>query len=332
MYADFNLHTDVTLSMAEAELNQKFHPTLLQYLTFIEAPEIKTRPEPANVAADQQSHSQSANPQKSWNFPKIHLRKHLFRDIREKGVTRNYSTKPNEKMHGPIRKIYLRRTNFKDFDDQILEANHHISVAGIIRSKIDMLDSYIASRTNEDLTGESVAYDQTETNDSEISHEAGINPFTIDPQFTDYRKLASPKPTSTLNSFEASYQSTPAFQSFGEKLSKFLRQFLPQCGIPLPQRNFKLAPLDEITEYQYLQVTYTCSADWVLKTDHLRCNPKFFGHPRYDSVVINGNPDIFFAQLLTLFTITVNGTTLSLAYVQPYEPLYRLANRAVSDT
>jgi hypothetical protein len=57
---------------------------------------------------------------KSWNFPKIHLRKHLSRDIREKGVTRNYNTKPNEKMHGPIRKIYQHRTNFKDVADQVL--------------------------------------------------------------------------------------------------------------------------------------------------------------------------------------------------------------------
>ncbi|EKM77927.1 hypothetical protein AGABI1DRAFT_42300 [Agaricus bisporus var. burnettii JB137-S8] len=288
MYTDFNLHTEGTLSIAEAELNQKFHPALLVY---------------------QQSQSQSINPQKSWNFPKIHLRKHLFRDIYEKGVTRSYSTKPNEKMHGPIRKIYLRRTNFKDFDDQILEANHHISVAGIIRSKIDTLDSYIASKMEEE------------------------NPMgEVDQQYTDYRKLASPKPTSTLQSFEASYQSTPAFQSFGEKLSKFLRQFLPRYDIPVPYRNFKLSSLDEITEYQYLRVTYTCSADWVLKTDHLRCNPNFFGHPCYDSVIINGNPDIFFAQLLALFTVTVNGTKVSLAYVQPYEPLYRLANRAASDT
>lgn len=76
---------------------------------------------------------------------------------------------------------------------------------------------------------------------------------------------------------------------------------------------------------------YTCSANWDLKTDHLRCNPCFFGHPRYDSVVVNGNPDVFFAQLLAIFTFKVSGTILSLAYVQPYEPLYRLANRSVSD-
>jgi hypothetical protein len=29
MYADFDLHTEVTLSTAEAELTEKFHPALL---------------------------------------------------------------------------------------------------------------------------------------------------------------------------------------------------------------------------------------------------------------------------------------------------------------
>lgn len=56
---------------------------------------------------------------KSWNFPKLHLRQHLFDDIVNKGVARNFSTKPNERMHGPIRKSYLRRTNFKNFGDQV---------------------------------------------------------------------------------------------------------------------------------------------------------------------------------------------------------------------
>jgi hypothetical protein len=44
---------------------------------------------------------------------------HLFDDILAKGVTRNYNTKPNEKMHGPLRVIYHRRTNFKDVASQV---------------------------------------------------------------------------------------------------------------------------------------------------------------------------------------------------------------------
>lgn len=56
---------------------------------------------------------------KNWNFPKIHTHQHLFDDIRAKGVTRNYSTKPNEKLHGPLKKSYRLRTNFKDVAGQV---------------------------------------------------------------------------------------------------------------------------------------------------------------------------------------------------------------------
>ncbi|KAG1759607.1 hypothetical protein EDD22DRAFT_849145 [Suillus occidentalis] len=57
--------------------------------------------------------------EKSWNFPKMHLSAHLFDDIEAKGVTQNYNTKPNEKMHGPLKDAYQDRTNFKNFAEQL---------------------------------------------------------------------------------------------------------------------------------------------------------------------------------------------------------------------
>jgi hypothetical protein len=57
--------------------------------------------------------------EKSWNFPKKHLSAHLFDDIKAKGVSQNYSTKPNEKMHGPLKDAYQDRTNFKNFAEQV---------------------------------------------------------------------------------------------------------------------------------------------------------------------------------------------------------------------
>ncbi|KAK0499398.1 hypothetical protein EDD18DRAFT_1102761 [Armillaria luteobubalina] len=43
---------------------------------------------------------------KKWNFPKVHSHKHMADDILEKGVMLNYNTKPNEKMHGPLKDAY----------------------------------------------------------------------------------------------------------------------------------------------------------------------------------------------------------------------------------
>jgi len=43
----------------------------------------------------------------------------MFRDIQMKGVTRNYNTKPSEKMNGPLKKYYCHHTNFKDVAVQV---------------------------------------------------------------------------------------------------------------------------------------------------------------------------------------------------------------------
>jgi hypothetical protein len=58
-------------------------------------------------------------PMKNWNFPKMHALAHSFDDIEAKGASRNYNTKPNEKLHGPLKKAYIRRTNFKNVAPQV---------------------------------------------------------------------------------------------------------------------------------------------------------------------------------------------------------------------
>ena len=44
---------------------------------------------------------------------------HVFDDIMKKGVARNYSTKINENMHGPLKKSYQLQTNFREFAPQV---------------------------------------------------------------------------------------------------------------------------------------------------------------------------------------------------------------------
>ncbi|KAI5996647.1 hypothetical protein EDC04DRAFT_2872367 [Pisolithus marmoratus] len=47
----------------------------------------------------------------NWNFPKAHLWKHVTCDIRSKGAICNYSARPNEKMHGPLKDAYQDHSN-----------------------------------------------------------------------------------------------------------------------------------------------------------------------------------------------------------------------------
>ena len=56
---------------------------------------------------------------KNWNFPKMHTLVHSFDNVQAKGASCNYNMKPKEKMHGPIRKYYLNRTNFKNVVPQV---------------------------------------------------------------------------------------------------------------------------------------------------------------------------------------------------------------------
>ena len=49
----------------------------------------------------------------------MHLCGHVFKDILEKGVTRNYNTKVNENLHGPIKDIYEHIGNGKNVDEKV---------------------------------------------------------------------------------------------------------------------------------------------------------------------------------------------------------------------
>ena len=62
--------------------------------------------------------SQGESPKK-WSFPKMHALVHAFDDIKAKGASRNYNTKPNEKLYRPLKKAYLTQTNFKNIAPQV---------------------------------------------------------------------------------------------------------------------------------------------------------------------------------------------------------------------
>lgn len=53
--------------------------------------------------------------------------RHIFSDIRAKGAARNFSTRPNEKHHGPIKRAYKLQTNGKDIANQVCLITLHIN-------------------------------------------------------------------------------------------------------------------------------------------------------------------------------------------------------------
>ncbi|XP_006461651.1 hypothetical protein AGABI2DRAFT_70673 [Agaricus bisporus var. bisporus H97] len=265
MYAEFELHTHATISTGRKEL-QKFGDEMKVILVFL---------------------------LKSWNFPKLHLRQHLFDDIVNKGVARNFSTKPNESMHGPIRKSYHRRTNFKNFADQILMADEMMVASSFIRSNLDMLDSWNNERA-----------DVTE-------------------DYASVRKLGVPDKVPI--SFQDLENSNPSFHRFRIRFQNWLSLFFRQYHI-IPQQELG----EVILCYKTVKVEYTCLSDWKIKGTNLHCREEFHGHARYDCILVHADPP-YFARLKLLFTYTSNGVAYPFAYIQPFTSIYKHRNRPSRD-
>ena len=70
--------------------------------------------------------------------------------------------------------------------------------------------------------------------------------------------------------------------------------------------------------FHYLQVAYESMVTWQNEIDLLRCNKSFFGHPRFDYVIVATETDLFYAQLLRLFQFQAKPHTYSLALVKVY--------------
>lgn len=76
-------------------------------------------------------------------------------------------------------------------------------------------------------------------------------------------------------------------------------------------------------------MNYESAVDWHIKTDYLRCNPNFNGHPRYDFIIADRPQGHIFAQLVFVFVCRVNGREYHLALVQPLEKKSRANTRSV---
>ncbi|KAG1738667.1 uncharacterized protein EDB91DRAFT_1249210 [Suillus paluster] len=246
IYAGFEVHTEDTISAGRQAL-QEFSALMEEYIS-------KSQPVTG----------------KDWNFPKKHASLHLFDDILAKGATRNYNTKPNEKMHGPVRDIYCNQTNFKDIATQILRYDHWLLTLTSMRSELDELDEYNPKTnllTTEDANAENTS-------------------ISVAPAPCTHIKLGSVQGDISFASLEQLHADNRAFIGFRIKLNAFLNTFFPSNGIPLPDgKRIHLQADNKITGYRYLQVNYESMVDWRQHKDLLRCNPEFFGSPQYDYLV-----------------------------------------------
>ncbi|KAK7030283.1 hypothetical protein VNI00_014300 [Paramarasmius palmivorus] len=240
---------------------------------------------------------------KSWEFIKLHYHAHLFDDIQRKGALRNFSTRPFEKKHGPIRVIYQRRTNFKNIAPQILNVTHQMDVSDLVWADIHAMEEY-GRYLQEQLSIEV-------PNDVEELPSLGGGHFTI----------GSKLKAITFQQFGIEH-SLPS-DRFRIDLANFMSKSLIAHNIPLlDNRWIQYHTLDTITPFQYLKINYESYETWKLGTDYIRCNPSFQRHPRYDFILFSSEDGPVFGQLQNLFVCKIGEASYPVAYIQSYRVIH----------
>ncbi|KAJ7215097.1 hypothetical protein B0H12DRAFT_1205697 [Mycena haematopus] len=269
MYASLEVHTSRTIAAGKCELIL-FNELMKDYVEACAGTEYE---------------------EKTWNFPKMHGHQHVFDDIENKGATRNFGTKISESIHGPIRQIYHRLTNFKDVTSQLIKHDHRRAVGLFIREQLDILDA------PNDPEGETGA-------DEVLSN------------ITIGSKL---KPV-TFSAIEDANSSDAAFTRFRVRFAECLSQFLQVYSYGLPDgKLIRFEKDDNIIPFRFLKVHYNHLGNWTSSADYLRCNPNFHGHARYDGALVKTTDGHLFVKLIYMFSCTVEKKTHPFALILPLD-------------
>ncbi|KAJ3548840.1 hypothetical protein NM688_g5244 [Phlebia brevispora] len=241
-------------------------------------------------------------PDKKWVFPKLHWQHHSYDDIWDKGVTRNYNTKPYENQHGEIKDTYEQRTNFKDYAQQITRINHHFYTAVCIREHINVHDKQVEdAELDNDATGNAVIH--------------GPRPL---PKCLQFGKvyLGSGSKLISFEDVQSQHQNDIAFMHFRLRFTSFVNEAMPS----LNGTKWCYFPESKIQEFKFLKIDFTSKVTWKKETDYLRCNPNFYGRPQYDGILaeLDGG-DIIFGKLIYSFTCQIGDKNHLFALIQPFD-------------
>ncbi|KAK0483052.1 hypothetical protein EDD18DRAFT_1112326 [Armillaria luteobubalina] len=221
----------------------------------------------------------------SWSIPKVHTQQHLFDDIIAKGVTKNYNTKVNECMHGPLKEAYQTRTNFKNVADQILMTDHRYGIAMKLQQRMDH---------NKKHQKEAMASVEQETKVSSKAkrHNRQMqNIQPLDSKASLHSLWFTPRDPRTLEELEAAFHSDPAYEHFQICLGLFMTTFL------------NMVEKGTVAAGKYIQYRPNDMSlvNFKKSTDLLCCSPSFYNHPCYDGVIINTDEGVYIGRLVQLF-------------------------------
>ncbi|TFY63623.1 hypothetical protein EVG20_g6237 [Dentipellis fragilis] len=212
---------------------------------------------------------------KNWDFPKQHASAHLPSDIRNKGATINYSTRPGEGFQREMKEAY-RTTNFKNTDAQMTQVDANMEAVARIRLLVDEHDR----KHNAD--------------DSSLT--ASEHKSRSVPRPNEHWLFRAPQARTTDSKLGSLKDPLHRFHHFPSSLQQFLKTL--EEGKELLSGSNEI----EILPYNCLDLKFQSLDDWKEGRNILRCNPDFYGHPRFDCVVINTEREASYARLQYMFT------------------------------
>ncbi|KAJ3555947.1 hypothetical protein NM688_g2296 [Phlebia brevispora] len=240
-------------------------------------------------------------PDKKWDFIKLHWQTHSYDEIWAKGATRNYNTKPFEKLHGEFKTTYRERTNYKQVDNQILHVNHQLVTAHSIRANLDIFERYCKEIAEEDTN--------TDTNNTK--------PLPFPQHFeSKHVYIGSGSRPMSFERVQAEHLNDVAFARLCLRFARYLTEFMPKPN----GEQWRIGPECKLQFFKFLKVKFESKVTWRQEMDYLHCNPCFYGQPRYDGVLIKlDEANVLFGKLVFIFTCQLGEDKHAFALIQPLD-------------
>ncbi|KDQ11826.1 hypothetical protein BOTBODRAFT_113908 [Botryobasidium botryosum FD-172 SS1] len=227
---------------------------------------------------------------KKYNFPKAHASRHLFSDIRRKGVTKNYNTKLGEFGH----------VGYKDAF-QLTRKGVHFE-AEVVIGRLSAL-SRIATFVQEFLQA--------------------TLPQKPKPNLDSHFHLGTPQAPVFAHAIEGtSFPGNPIFGTFYNSLKEFLVRMAKEDKLCPDDQ----AP---IVEHKLLRVNFTSLDSWQREGDILRCNQVAYGVDRSDCVMVKMTKGLKFGRLHFMFTCQAFGKCWNVARVTFFSQVTRAQESVV---
>ncbi|KAG8749793.1 hypothetical protein FRC12_013224 [Ceratobasidium sp. 428] len=246
----------------------------------------------------------------SNSYPKIHSFNHMVDIIVRKGTTDNYHTGLGEGIHPESKAAYKSSNKQPGFEEQMLRK--YLEQQAMLRVSSRMAR---AARAKTKTPAPSTTQDQP------------VAPVV--PQTELNYELGSKLRRMSTEDFVAQQSAIhPAHVHFERDLRTFLYQNVEGLS---ELRDFSLRHLPSLEgtmlrPYRLIRLIYVSLEDSTEQIDLVRTNSEWRGEgSRHDSVMIQGQVDegLWFARLLSIFSLEFRGRSLDIAYIKRFRTLPR---------